>query len=279
MNNMPKKTTLVIIGFMICMSILSQTKHTLSVGHGTENAFNGMITSYNLKGPKIIHINYGNERMLQKEWKSFFNAGMGISSSKLDYNFANNLSLWQPYVLGFDASVNKSFLKKIIEREMLTIHAGLITSLQGNYQVSEYTSIPDQGGHAIDFFQIGISGGVSTSVQLKLRKAILQNTTSSMIAGAMLYPNYLSDNPFSNKRVGDYFVFTTVSKRNYVENRLKIEFPVYIKEKFINSFTLYHDFRYEYSTIRDNIFMRLEHSIHFGLLFKLDKFKIDGQKH
>lgn len=276
MNNMLKRITVAVIGLLVCMTVLSQTKHTFSLGYGTENAFNGMITPYNLKGTKIIHLDYGNEKFLRKEWKSFFNAGMGISSSRLDYDFANNLTSGQPYVLGFDASLHKSFLKRVLDRDMLTVHAGFITSIQGNYQVSEYTSIPGQGGHAIDFFQIGISEGISASTQLRLKKIILQNTTSYLIAGAILYPNYSSDRPFNNK-VGDYFTFTTVNKRNYVENRLKVEFPLYIKDKFINSFTLYHDFKYEYSTIKDNVFMRLEHSIHFGLLFKLEKFKIDAR--
>lgn len=127
-----KRTTAVLIGFFFCMTIFSQTKHTFSVGHGIENAFNGMITSYNLSGTKIINLNYGNEKIWKKEWKSFFDVGMGASSLRLDYDFANNLSSGQPYVLGFDAFLSKSFLKKVIERDKFNVHAGFITSIQGN---------------------------------------------------------------------------------------------------------------------------------------------------
>jgi len=270
-----KKPITLLIGLVLAITAFSQGKHVFSLGHGTAETYNGMITPYNLSGTKIIHIAYSNEKLLKKEWKTFFETGMGISSLKVDYDFANKLGSGQPFVREFDAFINKSFLKKVIETNRFTAHAGFITSVQGVYQVTDYSSIPTtHGGHAIDFFQVGISEGISTSMQLKLKKIIFQNTTSYLMAGAFLYPNYTSDSPFYNG-TRDYLTLAAINKRNYVENKLKVEFPLYIRGNFVNSFSISHDFKYEYSTIKDNVFRRFGHSINIGILFKIDKLKID----
>jgi hypothetical protein len=269
-----KRLIAVLIGSLLCMIVFPQSKHTFSLGRGTANTFNGMVTPYNLSGTKIIGMTYGNEKLPGKEWKTFFDVDLDVSWLRPDYDFANKLKKEQPFVLELDVHINKSFLKKVLEINGFTAHAGFITSVQGFYQIFDYSAMPAIL-KAADFFQIGISEGISASMQLKFKKVIFQNTASYLMAGAVLYPNYTSDSPFYNGGSGDYLTFATINKRNYIENRFKAEFPLYIKGKFVNSFSISHDFKYEYSTIKDNVFRRLGHSINIGILFKIDKLNMD----
>lgn len=110
-------------------------------------------------------------------------------------------------------------------------------------------------------------------MQYRLKNILLQNTTSCLLLGAFLYPNYTGDSPYYNG-TKDYFTFVFINKRNYVENRFKIEFPLYIQGKLINSFAVYHDLKYESSIIKDNIFKRLEHSVNIGIIFSINKLNV-----
>lgn len=265
-----KKLLLLTIFLLLCTTFFCQTKHTFSFGSGTNHLYNGMLTPYNWSGFRIIGLTYGNENRLNEDWKSFFNIGAGFSSLTLDYNFANKLKNGQPFAKEIDFFINKSYLRKVMQVVDFDIYVGGLVSAQGVYQVAEFIVAPTSDLYAVDFFQIGVSGGLFTSLQLKWKSIIIRNTTSYLLLGALLYPNYTGDSPFYNG-TKNYLTFATIDKRNFIENRLGIEFPLYIRGKFINNFSLYHDFKYEHSTLKDNIFTRFEHTFNMGVIFKIEK--------
>lgn len=277
---MKRLVTILISSLLLYINAYSQTQNTFSLGRGTTSTYNGMLIPYNLRGCNVISLSYGNERLLKNDWKTLFDIGINKSTLRIDYNFANKLNSNQPGFLDFDVFINKSYLKQIVEVDKFTAYIGLITSAQGVYQATVYpdASFDMTKDRLTHFLQVGVSEGISSSMQLRLKKVILQNTTSYLIAGVLLYPNYSSDNPLLYNGAGRHLTLAFINKRNYIENKFKVEFPLYIKGKFINSFSISHDFKYEYSTIKDNVFRRLGHTINVGILFKTDKLNISDLK-
>jgi hypothetical protein len=256
---------------MMMLSAYSQGKHTLSFGAGTENAFNGMSLPYNFSGLNVNFI-YDYEKALKKNWKTFFDIDLQASFLTLNQRFSNN-SEYNAHLNDYEINVGKSFLKRIINTKNFSFHAGLIMSFQGNYQII-YNAMAWDGLVNNDFLRLSLAEGVSTSFQLKLKRVIFQNTTSYLLLTASLHPNYSNDLPLFGGQNKDYFVLSTINKQDYLTNRFKIEFPLYIKGKFINSFVISHNLRYEHSTMKDNTYHKFAHTFNIGMIFQVKKLNI-----
>jgi hypothetical protein len=263
-----------ITNLLIFLNAFSQTqgKHTLSLGLGVENAYNGMLLPYNFSGYNFNFVhNY--EKYMKKNWKTFFDINLQASfltiNQKFSANYENNA-----HMNDYEIKIGKSFLKKIISAGNFSFHAGFTSSFQGNYQTIYNTMILSDGLIS-DFLKLNLAEAISTSLQLKLKNILFQNNTSYLILSASLYPNYTNDSPLvGGSEFKEYFVLSTINKINYLTNTFKIEFPLYINGKFINSFTISHNLQYEHSIIKDNIYHKFVNTFNIGLMFKVDKINV-----
>ncbi len=103
---------------------------------------------------------------------------------------------------------------------------------------------------------------------------IFQNTTSYLLLTASLYPNYPSRSAFVGNDTMNNMVISSVNERSYISNKLKVEFPLYIKGKLLSSFAFSYNIKYEYSTIKDNEYKRFSNIFGFGIMFRLSKIDI-----
>jgi hypothetical protein len=268
------KILFTIINLLIYFNAFSQTqdKHTLSLGLGMENAYNGMLLPYNFSGYNFSFVhNY--ERFMKKNWKTFFDINLHMSFLTIDQKFPANYEN-NAHMNDYEVKIAKSFFKKIISTRNFSFYAGFTSSFQSNYQTIYNTMILSDGLIS-DFFKLDLTEAISTSLQLKLKSILFQNNTSYFVLSASLYPNYTNDFPLiGGSKFKEYFVFSTVNKRNYLTNTFKIEFPLYINGKFINSFTVSHNLQYEHSIIKDNIYHKFVNNFNIGLIFKVGKINI-----
>ncbi|MDR1897297.1 MAG: hypothetical protein LBR10_10965, partial [Prevotellaceae bacterium] len=178
-------------------SAFSQGKHSLSLGLGNEKVFNEMIIPYNFSGVNLS-IDYNYENYMKRNWKTFFDINVAASPSLgLTQKFSNNTRFNSP-VLSLDISVNKLYLKKLVEIRNFSFHAGIISSLQFNYQVTNSAILPNSTIDGSAFLRLDLAAGLSTSAQLKYKKFLFQNTASYLLLSASLYPNYSDDIPIFN---------------------------------------------------------------------------------
>jgi hypothetical protein len=243
------------------------------LGYGIENAYNDMLLPYNFSGYSFSFL-HNHEKYMKNNWKTFFDINLQVSfltiNQKFSINYENNA-----HMNDYEINIGKSFLKKIIYVRNFSLHAGFTTSFQGNYQAVYNMIILSNGLISSDFFKLNLAEAISVSLQLKLKNILFQNNTSYLLFNASLYPNYTNDSPLiGGSEIREYFVLSTINKKNYLTNTFKIEFPLYISGKFINSFSIRHDLKYEHSMIKDNIYHKFVNTFNIGLIFKVDKINI-----
>lgn len=265
-----KKIVFLIISIIFAASVSAQTKSSFSIGCGMAKTHNVMLLPYTFKGINC-NIIYDSEKRMNNNWTTWGDAILAVSPfMRIDYDLGTSAN--GDYSVDFELYLQKSFLKEIVDKNIFHFHAGFAASLQGNYQIFAN----DYGIYetlAKEFLAFGFSAGISTLFQLQLKKLMFQNHTSYMLLGASLYPNYMDTRPIING-FQDYFTAYTINKRNFVMNKFKIEFPLYINGKFINSFVLSHNLRFEHSTIKDNTYRRFIHTYNLGVIFKINKLNI-----
>jgi hypothetical protein len=237
-----------------------------------ESAYNGMLLPYNFSGYNFSFVhNY--EKYMKKNWKTFFDINLHASFLTIDQKFSTDYEN-NPHMNDYEIKIEESFLKKIVSARNFSFHAGFTSSFQGNYQTT-YSTIILSDGLISDFFKLTLAEAISTSLQLKLKRVLFQNNTSYVALSVSLYPNYTNNSPlFGGSGWREYFVLSTINKRNCLTNTFKIEFPLYINGKFLNSFTVFHNLQYEHSTIKDNVYHKFVNTFNIGLMFKVDKINI-----
>ncbi len=261
------------IFLLVCIQAFPQNKNTFSVGGGTEGLNNSFLSPYNMDGNKFINVLYDKEKLLNGNWKSLFDINIGASSLWLDYNFANKVENG-PVSVDISASVNKMYLLKLFENNSFNLHAGFVGSLQSEYQAVTYTPVVYSDYVFYVFFRVAASAGIATSAQLRLKKIIFSNTSSYHLLNAMLYPNYSNDLPLVSGISKEYWAFSSIGRRVYLSNKLRAEFPLYIKDRFINSFAVSYLFHYENSNIKDILYKKTEHVLSLGIIFDVTKLNV-----
>ena len=271
-----KLSIIISIFVLLTTNSFSQpSKHTLSLGLGVENAFNEMVLPYNFSGISF-NIDYDFEKKLKESWKVFADADVHISSQFLDHNFSEQRR-YKVNLNSYHVNIDLIFLRKIIEKGYFSLYAGLISSLQGTYQYNNYSTIYSTSYNTPlpnSFTNTSLAKGVSISFQLQFKKLLIQNTTNYLLLTASLYPNYSGNSFVDGNNISHYFVLSSINERNYLANKFKIEFPLYIKGRLFSSFAFSYNMKYEYSTIKDNKYKRFSNIFGLGVIFKLSKLDI-----
>lgn len=270
------KTAIFLLIILINTHAFSQSKSTFSVGSGYENSHNGFISPYNLKGTGVINFNYETEKLKSDIYKSITSVNLKGSSLRLDYVFENKLEKG-PYNFNLGFSVDKNYLFKLYGVNHFSFWSGFVSSINSNAQMIIYDAIFNYRADYHFFLNFGISGGLSTSARLQLNKFIIQNTSSFFLINAMLYPNYAYDLPLPGTYAPNYFTLSSVKKRQHLTNKLNVEFPLYIADKLVNSFSFSYLFNYENSSINDIAIRKYEHIFSLGIIFKIGKIDIAAQ--
>ena len=264
------------IAIAICMLIsihaLSQTKSTISLGRGVGSMHNSLLSPYNMDAVNFINGTYEKEK-IKGERISLFDMNIGASSLDLDYNFANKIEEGS-FGLEIGGSINQKYLYKLYALNRFSFYAGFAASLQAQYQVMAYNPVVTSENISTVFSMLSASGGVATSAHLRFKKVILKNTTSSLLLNAMLYPHYGYDIPLVGESATNYLIFTSIDKRFWLSNKLQADFPLYLKGKFINSFSVSYITCYENAAINGITYMRLDHIFNLGLIFKISKLNV-----
>jgi hypothetical protein len=268
------KTANIILFLLICTLSFSQSKSTFSLGSGYENAHNGFISPYNYTGSGVINFNYENEKLKSKSYKTINNINFKGASLRLDHDFMNNLDKG-PYNFNLRLSIDKNYLFELYGGNQFSFWSGFVSSFQSNLQVVIHDAATINYRTDYYFFlNFGLSGGLATSAQLKFKKFNIQNTCSFFLINAMLYPNYAYDLPLPGTYVPNYFTFSSVKRRQYLTNKLKVEFPLYIADELVNSFSVSYLFNYENSSINDIAIRKYEHILSLGVIFKIGKIDV-----
>lgn len=270
------KTTTFLLCLLLSIQAFSQSKNTFSLGSGHDNIHNGFISPYNLKGTGIINLNYEREKQKGNRYKTISSINFKGASLRLDHDFVNNLEKG-PYNFNLGLSLDKIYLFKIYGNKKFNFWSGIVSSFQSNLQMVIYDAIINYRGEYNFFLNFGVSGGLSTSAQLKFEKFNIQNTSSFFLINAMLYPNYAYDLPLPGTYVPNYFTLSSVKRRQYLTNKLKAEFPLYISDKLVNSFSVSYLFNYENSSINDIAIRKYEHILSLGVIFKIGKIDVTKQ--
>jgi hypothetical protein len=267
------KTTTFLLCLLFSIYTFSQSKSTFSLGSGYDNIHNGFISPYNLTGSGILNLNYENEKLKSNRYRTINSINFKGSSLRLDHDFVNNLEKG-PYNFNLGLSIDKSYLFKIYGDKKFSFWSGFVSSFQSNLQMVIYDAIIDYRAEYKFFLNFGVSGGLSTSAQLKFKKFNIQNTSSFFLINAMLYPNYAYDLPLPGTYVPNYFTFSSVKRRQYLTNKLKVEFPLYIADELVNSFSVSYLFNFENSRINDIAIRKYEHILSLGVIFKIGKIDV-----
>jgi hypothetical protein len=64
-----------------------------------------------------------------------------------------------------------------------------------------------------------------------------------------------------------------VGMLNRASSYFRVERPIYVRGRFINTFFIGYHFGYEYSTIRDNPVRSIDHTALLGVVFKISAMK------
>lgn len=272
---MTKSTTFFLCAFITLISAqaFSQSKSTFSLGGGYENMLNAFISPYNLRGTGVVNFNYENEKFKNERYKTISSINLKGASLEFDHNFMNKLDNG-PYNLMIGLFIDKNYLFNLYESGSFDFWGGFISSIQSNFEFIVYDAIINYRPEYSFFLNFGVSGGLATSAKLKFNKFTVQNTSSFLLLNAMLYPNYAYDLPLPGTYVPNYFTLSSLKKRQCLTNKLKVEFPLYISGKLVNSFSVSYLFNYQNSSINDIAIRKYEHIFSLGFIFKIDKIDI-----
>jgi hypothetical protein len=262
-----------ILVFGLNMQVFSQAKHTFSLGGGPESLHNSYLSPYNLKGIRFFDISYSRDKTNEgSKWKSLWDIELGVSSLNTDFNFANKLQKG-PGNLAFELTADKKYLYKFCEVSKLSVSAGGIAVLQSRYQVITFYPV-NLGEKNYDYFEWGGSVGISTSIDLHLKKMIIQNISSCLLLNSTFLPNYSNDLPFPGNMITRYLTFSTINSKIHLNNELKIQFPFFYKNRFINSYSLSYTIDYEDFETKAVLYKNLSHVFTLGLIFTTQRMNI-----
>lgn len=262
-----KRKGLLIIYLLFFTSIYAQTsKHTFSLGLGVENAYNEMLLPYNYQGISI-NTDYVFEKNYKNQWKILINPELSFSFSNLKHNIT---SIPLSSIRRNDYFVQLDFLslKKIFNTNRISLYAGLVSSLQLVYQRINNNEIYSRS-LSREFLNLSFSEGISLFFHYRLNAISIYNTISYHLFTVSLYPN-LPNNTFLDGRMKDYFTFSSIGKRNYINNQLKVELPLFLRRKSASSFVVFYTFKYEQSTIKDNRIEQISNIFNVGFDIKVN---------
>ncbi|WP_346862279.1 hypothetical protein [uncultured Draconibacterium sp.] len=251
----------------------SQNTNTFSLGGGTEHVHNSYLSPYNLKGTRFIDARFSRDKAIEKsKWKSEWNVEFGVSSLNIDFDFTN-LQENGPLNVAIELSADKKYLYNLLDMNKLSIYAGGIAALQSRYQIISFFGM-NLEAKSYTYFMCGGSAGISTSVNFRLKKVNIQNSSSCLLINAMSLPNNSNDLPFSSNMITRYLTFSTINSTIHLNNELKIQFPLFYKNRLINSYSLSYTINYENFETKAVLYKNLSHIFTLGLIFTTQRMNI-----
>ncbi|MDR1342620.1 MAG: hypothetical protein LBK18_05100 [Prevotellaceae bacterium] len=240
-------------------------KFSSAFGVGGKRAYNNMLIPYEFSGSS-----YG----LQLEWQTL-NPGMWLSDMQLNlrYNvlFASNRAIDVKILnaaqerLGATAQYRRMVKVAALLDRRLSLYAGGSAGVNVEYEFFIDATFSSA------FLTLDFSLGAALYAEYRLGATLFAGSFSMPLVAGTFYPHYGTGYiPFSSAgSAADYFVMAPVGTLNRVSSDFRVERPIYIGGRFINTFFLGYHFGYEYSTIRDNPVRSIDHTVLLGVVFKI----------
>jgi len=243
-------------------------KFSSSASIAARSNYNNMLYPYTFRGPDY-GLNFEWQTLGAKQWLSDVKIMLHYAPLYAS-NSAINVKLFNSFVYTLGAEIQVQQMKKIkaLSSENFSFFAGGNLSGAVSYQV-----FSDMAEATYSFNPLDFSLGGSLYAEYKWGKATLSNNFQLLLLAGVFYPHYGNNNPFTSVgTAGNYFLFSTVGKLNRFSNLLKVEFPITIKKKLWNTFFVGYRLAFERSTLRDNPYRDITHSLCLGIVFRISKY-------
>jgi hypothetical protein len=264
------KISLLIFALTIILSCVygqdNMGKFSSALGVGPQQNYNDMLHPYNFNGVAYsLYLEW--QQISAKNWWSDIKIRLHYAPLYAS-DGATLLPIYNANQYFLSADIHYQSGKKItpLSGKTFSLFAGGSIDFMAYYQIFYDTAT------AKSFCPVDGSFGIFLTGIYKAGRITVSNNFSMLLLAGSFYPHYGNANPFTSAGTGaNYFLMAPVGKLNRMNNYLKIEIPVFIKSKLLNTFFIGYDFTYEYSTIRDNLIRDVGHSVLVGMVFRLSK--------